>query len=492
MTCSYQMSSQYPNIFPRLLRFFVHQLKWNAERTTTDTSSSTPNNTQVGINRVMDSTATQRVTKILYDNATTNIKDNLEVPPPDRLQYISRELKLIFGKSTEYDQFKTAFTDSVKLFDAVKKLSNTEAWKDRATIEKIRDIWDIVQTYEHKGTYSPQRAIEARAFECALKSYISGLLIRQYIPEAQVEFWRNHAHAKLMIQDDKKIYSYDAAVSMSDDFDRHIGVTDRSVVIQPSYREIGLDPLSEVAGRRFFSTHQDKYGILPGAEGHYLITDFDKGAVAAIFGNLASLITDRPTQLNIYKRVLELTPNDPTACNNVAALTVDVPEKIRFFRKTIELDPTFALAYSNLADLTEDPDEKRRLYRKVIELRPDFAEAYYNLAVIAVDPEEKRRLYRKVIELNPDSAVAQFNLASVTEDPEEQARLYRKAIELRPDFAEAYYNLAKISDLPEKIELFRKALMLKPLLREYLRLYAYFDTDGELKTALTRLLAEFP
>lgn len=418
------------NFYDLLLSTFVHQLEMNAKTSATCTDHP-PSPTQQGIERVVDSVATTRTMRIPYDNATTNIKDNLQVPPTDRLQYISDELKSAFGASPEYDQFNAAFTDSAKLFDVVGKLSETEAWKTRATIEKVRDIWDIVQAYEQKITRSPKLAIQSRAFECALKTYISGHLIREYIPEAQIECWQNDGHAKLMIQCDDTIYSYDTNASKMNGFIRSSGVTDYSHILDA--RELGLDPLSEVAGRRFFATGIDQHGVLPGAEGYHLISDFDKGAFASILGNVADLITDIPTRRTIRQRVIELTPNDPTACNN--------------------------------------------------------------LAIIIEDPKEKRRLYRTAIELNPNYAAAYNNLACCTEDLDKREKYLRKAIELDPKFAEAHSNLAvQIPDISEKIEHFHTALTLKPALRIYLLRYTNNtpDTNAELKAALNRLLAEFP
>jgi len=210
----------------------------------------------------------------------------------------------------------------------------------------------------------------------------------------------------------------------------------------------------------------------------------------------------------IWRRVLQLNPNDAVAYNNLGDALYNqkkLREAIAAYRKAIELYPNYAAAYNGLGNALSsltvyeffawefldilDCDqqvptkmnfdcwrrkEKERdpitAYRKAIELNPNYADAYNGLGNALYNQkklDEAIAAYRKAIELNPNYADAYKGLGNALykqEKLDEAIAAYRKAIQLNPNYAAAYNNLGNAlkvqKKLDEAIAAYRKAIQL--------------------------------
>jgi len=119
-------------------------------------------------------------------------------------------------------------------------------------------------------------------------------------------------------------------------------------------------------------------------------------------------------------------------------------EKVREDKKISALD--FVLR-GNKAYEGNDFFEAEKLYRRAIELNPNNALAHNNLGNVLRDlkrHDEAEAMYRRAIELNPNNALAHNNLGNALRDlkrHDEAEAMYRRAIELDPKYYDAYGNL---------------------------------------------------
>ena len=221
--------------------------------------------------------------------------------------------------------------------------------------------------------------------------------------------------------------------------------------------------------------------------------------------------------ISLYRKAIEIIPDDPNAYYNLANTYYDIGETeqaIELYRKTIKIDSHYVNAYNNLGliynnigktneaidlfrraiqinprqaktyynlGLTYEnigsSEEAIELYEKAIEIDLHFSEAYYNLGNLynkIAMPMEAVTLYKKAIELLPTDPHLYFNLGNTYNtvgQVENATNSYKKAIEIDPHFSEAYYNLG---NLYNKIAMPRKAIIL------YKRAIELLPTDPHL------------
>ena len=218
-------------------------------------------------------------------------------------------------------------------------------------------------------------------------------------------------------------------------------------------------------------------------------------------GNAAQSAGNYTQAESIWRRVIQLYPNNSVAYNNLGdALRQQgkLEEAIAAYRKAIELDPKYAAAYNNLGTALSKQgklEEGIAAYRKAIELDPKYAGAYNNLGTALSNQaklEEGIAAYRKAIELDPKYAPLYYNLGTVLSNQgklEEAIAAYRKAIELDPKDSALYYNLGtalgKQGKLEEAIAAYRQAIQLDPkLAAAYNNLGLALRDQGKLEEAI--------
>lgn len=232
----------------------------------------------------------------------------------------------------------------------------------------------------------------------------------------------------------------------------------------------------------------------------------------------AQQVEDLTKAEELYRKALELAPNDAVAYNNLGTVLFSdasrSTEAEAAYRKSIELDPSYGDSYYNLGLLLEkDPTraaEAEAAYRRSIELDPNYAPTHYNLGNVlerdATRSAEAEAAYRRAIEIDPSDTIAYYNLGvllakDATRSVEAEAAFrkvvelksgdapgydglgvflekdparvadaeaaYRKAIELDPNYANAYSNLGMLlaKDMTRSVEAeaaLRQAIELKP------------------------------
>ena len=158
---------------------------------------------------------------------------------------------------------------------------------------------------------------------------------------------------------------------------------------------------------------------------------------------------------------------------NAAQAAGDFAEAEQVFRRVIQLDPQNARAYNNLGNALRSQgklEEAIVSYHRAIEIDLQYATAYNNLGIALADQgklEEAIASFRRAIEIDPQYAFAYNNLGIALRNQgklEEAIASYRRAIELDPQYAFAYNNmgnaLADQGNLEETIASFRRALSL--------------------------------
>ena len=218
-------------------------------------------------------------------------------------------------------------------------------------------------------------------------------------------------------------------------------------------------------------------------------------------GNVAQSAGNYTQAESIWRRVIQLDPNNAGAYNNLAAALRDqkkLEEAIAACRQAIKLNPKLAQAYNNLGLALSDQGklgEAIAAYRQAIQLDPKFAGAYNNLGNVFREQkkqEEAIAAYRQAIQLDPKLAQPYNNLGTVLRDQEkleEAIAAYRQAIQLDPKDAYTYNNLGLAlrdqGKLEEAIAIFRQAIQLDPKLAQaYRNLGIALYEQGELEDAI--------
>ena len=202
---------------------------------------------------------------------------------------------------------------------------------------------------------------------------------------------------------------------------------------------------------------------------------------ARIHNNFGNLLSDvqRPSEAEAeYRRALEIKPDYPEALHNVGMLLMDrqrLPEAEAVYRRALELNPDYVEAHLQLGNLLKNCKrlvEAETVYRRALKLRPDYPEALHNLGLLLIDAgqlPEAEATYRRALELKPNYAEIHFNLGNLLKGSNrmvEAEAAYRQALELKPDYVEAHFNLGLLlQDSNCQIEAeaeYRRVLTLKP------------------------------
>ena len=195
-------------------------------------------------------------------------------------------------------------------------------------------------------------------------------------------------------------------------------------------------------------------------------------------GNAAQSAGNYTQAESIWRRVIQLYPNNSVAYNNLGLALGNqgkLEEAITAYRQAIQLDRNFAHVYIGLGDALRDQgklDEAIAAYRQAIQLDRNFAPAYNNLGTALYQQgklDEEIAAYRQAIQIDPKNAIAYYNMGHTLYNQgklEEAIAALRQAIELETKFAAAYRELGNAlrnqGKVEEALATYRQAIQLDP------------------------------
>ena len=181
-----------------------------------------------------------------------------------------------------------------------------------------------------------------------------------------------------------------------------------------------------------------------------------------LLGNIYFRLNDYPQATQIYTKLVELEPSNPTHLHTLALSHYkngNIAEAIEKYEETIKLQPNNPEAYNNLGiALNNQKQFKNALhnYKKAIEIYPNYIAATGNIGDLYYQTGEYEKaieFYEKVLKLKPDHASANVsvgNSISALGDREGSVKSYKKAIEIDPNHCGALWNLyGASSDIEE-------------------------------------------
>lgn len=197
------------------------------------------------------------------------------------------------------------------------------------------------------------------------------------------------------------------------------------------------------------------------------------------FFNLAFNTKDPKIQIELYKNVLEIDPDNYNALNNISVAYNDIynfENAIINLNKAIDINPNYALAYANRANSynqIDNFDKSLEDANRAIELDQNLEWAYAikgNILTKKGDFIEAERTLNKAIEINNNSGAAHFYRGYFYEETkrhDDSIKDYLKAEELGYDnHAFLYNNLAvayrRKKDFDIAIEYLNKARNVNP------------------------------
>lgn len=359
--------------------------------------------TKEGLEKTYLSAARQAAINILTQNAWSNWEHNLRIPPTERHKYFDNQILQIFEKIPGFRE------ESLRIVEAVEVLSKSEGWNSLSEIGKVRDIWDVCQTYKYADTFKPTKALDTGELECQLKTFLAGNLLRKYIPEVKKAAWYEEGHVKLALQVQGTNYMFDSSFQKENGADRYLVVTNNSKY----YTSDGIGVTEEINNtlNQVFKTGIEST-IPTESKGYMSVGDFDKTVVSGILLNISN-ITDYKLAVAILRLVIDINPNFPTGYLNLGARLSIVESKraevIELYRKVIEISPNSPTAYYNLG-LLFTGEEALKMFRKSVDVDPTFSKGYYKLGEL-LSGEESLKNYRKAYEVNPKLTEALYMFA---------------------------------------------------------------------------------
>lgn len=167
--------------------------------------------------------------------------------------------------------------------------------------------------------------------------------------------------------------------------------------------------------------------------GKHKLTDVEiekqrNSVLADEFFNLAFNSSDPRIQIELYKNVLKLEPDNFAALNNMAAChnnLNETNESLIALEKAIKLNPEFYQAYTNRAqayNLRDELDKAILDITKAIELEPMFEYSYAvkgNILTKQHKFDQAEESLNAAIKIKPDSAEAHYNRAFFYEETKE-------------------------------------------------------------------------
>ncbi|MCW6038714.1 tetratricopeptide repeat protein [Spirulina subsalsa FACHB-351] len=180
----------------------------------------------------------------------------------------------------------------------------------------------------------------------------------------------------------------------------------------------------------------------------------------------------------VFRRVLQVEPNDAAAHNNLGLALYNqgkLEEAIASYQRAIQLDPNYGAAHYNLGNALRNQGQVAEMiaaYQQAIQVDPNYASAYNNLGAALREQgqlEEAIASFQQVIQIDPNHATAHYNLGSTLSEQgklEEAIASYQRAIQADPNYSFAHYNLGfslrEQGKLEEAIASFQQVIQLSP------------------------------
>ena len=158
----------------------------------------------------------------------------------------------------------------------------------------------------------------------------------------------------------------------------------------------------------------------------------------------------------VWRKAVELNPDDPRAHNNLGAALVETghPEgALAEYQRSLELNDQSSQAHNNLGSLMAQQgriDEALAEFQKAVELNPDNGRAHCNLGSALSEKgrnEEALDHLRKGVALEPKFADGQNNLGAALARAgvlDEAVEHIAKAVEMAPQAVEYRYNFGRV------------------------------------------------
>ena len=154
----------------------------------------------------------------------------------------------------------------------------------------------------------------------------------------------------------------------------------------------------------------------------------------------------------IYRKVLEIVPDQPDAIHFIGVLAFNVGKfdiAVDYISKAIEFMPENAACYNNLGNVYQQQGKFKEAipnYEKTLDLDPNHFKAHNNLGVAYIrtgDCETAQLHCEKALSINPNYAGAYNNLGechSNLGDYKTSLKHYEAAINLEPNLVDAHWN----------------------------------------------------
>ena len=180
----------------------------------------------------------------------------------------------------------------------------------------------------------------------------------------------------------------------------------------------------------------------------------------------------------LYKKVLDINPNNLSACNNLGIILTNLnntKDAEKYYLKAIKINSNYADANYNLAGLyksTGKIHDSIKYYKKTILINQNYVDAYNNIGLIYFEKSENliaKEYFEKAITINPQSVSALNNLGIIFDTInqfENAINCYNKVISIDKSNSNALNNAAisysKIGKEEISINYFLKVIKTEP------------------------------
>jgi tetratricopeptide (TPR) repeat protein len=356
-----------------------------------------------------------------------------------------------------------------KINQLQKEIDTEEKNINDTVITAKDDTKSLINTY----VFSFTGALAIIAF---LINFFGAKAIKKRVEEIISETAKNHIERKIIETLNSKITNElieDAIRKKSDELLKNIEEKGNNTIDQLRIRGneviesiIASPPKAEVVQNKTQLTDSE-------------ISKQIKTLRAIEFFNFAFQSQDPIIQIELYKNVLELEPNDYNALNNIAVAynKLDESEKaIEYLDRALEINDKFNLAYVNRAESYNQLnkyDLALQNVSKALAIEPNFAHSYSIKAKILTKQElydEAEESISKAVEIAPNSGDVYLNQGFFYEGRKnylESLRSYEKAESLNfADKGLLYNNMAvayrRLKQFDKAIAYIQKARQFNP------------------------------
>lgn len=239
--------------------------------------------------------------------------------------------------------------DNHKLFSTAEALIADMELDEKRPLtvrEKMTVLWDMVQAYKFQNTFSINRGIYDRAFECNIRAFLLANLYEKFLGENVVILGDNvKQHTRLIVIDktsyaenSPEMYFVDPAV-MRDSIDitntiHKIGIVSLQ---DKDTKYLISNELKKNSNSALFRTKIER--VHKWYQGHHTIGNWKLIYESNLWNNIGrGLVKDKEIQRECYKKSVQLNYMIPENWFNLAIATESLTEKRTYFLKAYQLD----------------------------------------------------------------------------------------------------------------------------------------------------------